>query len=229
MKRNVRSATASTSASCGGHESGKQTFRTSSPRRERRGAHSAAQTSTRRMARAPHRRDGIGVGLMGPPGSFGRGRARLAVSAALRCSLALSPFPDHRQPSSPPAFYIPPTGPSLSFLPPPLRSSRSPLSLSASSPAMLPPTLFAAVLPLLAAVLAQEEGQLSGPTTSAAAAGYSCDPNSCKLPNCHCASTDPPGGLSPVSLSPDLSWCDARTRPPYTNCCAARSRLSLVH
>ena len=94
---------------------------------------------------------------------------------------------------------------------------------------MLPPTLFAAVLPLLAAVLAQEEGQLSGPTTSAAAAGYSCDPNSCKLPNCHCASTDPPGGLSPVSLSPDLSWCDARTRPPYTNCCAARSRLSLVH
>ena len=152
MKRNVRSATASTSASCGGHESGKQTFRTSSPRRERRGAHSAAQTSTRRMARAPHRRDGIGVGLMGPPGSFGRGRARLAVSAALRCSLALSPFPDHRQPSSPPAFYIPPTGPSLSFCPllyvrcgrvslsPPRRPPCSPQLSSPPSSRSLPPS-----------------------------------------------------------------------------------------
>ncbi|TBU62469.1 hypothetical protein BD310DRAFT_871227 [Dichomitus squalens] len=61
---------------------------------------------------------------------------------------------------------------------------------------MLPLTLFAALLPLLGHVLAQD-GSLSGPQSSSSAAGYSCDPNSCKLPNCNCASTDPPGGLSP--------------------------------
>ena len=63
---------------------------------------------------------------------------------------------------------------------------------------MLPLTLVAALLPFLGHVLAQD-GSLSGPQSSASAAGYSCDPNSCKLPNCNCASTDPPGGLSPVS------------------------------
>ncbi|KAI0673863.1 hypothetical protein C8Q78DRAFT_969284 [Trametes maxima] len=62
---------------------------------------------------------------------------------------------------------------------------------------MLPTSLFAAVLPLLGYVLAQEEGQISGPTSSPQAAGYSCDASKCKLPNCNCASTDPPGGLSP--------------------------------
>ncbi|KAH9932130.1 uncharacterized protein BXZ73DRAFT_90049 [Epithele typhae] len=60
---------------------------------------------------------------------------------------------------------------------------------------MRPASLFAAVLPLLGLVLA-EEGSISGPTTSSAAAGYSCDPSKCQLPNCHCASTDPPGGLA---------------------------------
>ena len=66
---------------------------------------------------------------------------------------------------------------------------------------MLPTALLAAFLPLLGYVFAQEEGQLSGPTSSASAAGYSCDATKCKLPNCNCASTDPPGGLSPVSKS----------------------------
>ncbi|GAA5834205.1 hypothetical protein JCM5353_006950 [Sporobolomyces roseus] len=42
-----------------------------------------------------------------------------------------------------------------------------------------------------------EGAGLSGPTSSTDAAGYSCDPNECKLPNCQCASTSPPGGLSP--------------------------------
>lgn len=41
------------------------------------------------------------------------------------------------------------------------------------------------------------EGQIDGPTAGASAAGYSCDPSKCQLPNCHCASTDPPGGLDP--------------------------------
>ena len=41
------------------------------------------------------------------------------------------------------------------------------------------------------------EGQLSGPSSSPSAAGYSCDPNECKLPSCLCASTSPPGGIAP--------------------------------
>ncbi|KAF8999717.1 hypothetical protein BDZ89DRAFT_1027793 [Hymenopellis radicata] len=48
--------------------------------------------------------------------------------------------------------------------------------------------------PLLA--LAQD-GVITGPTSSVEAAGYSCDPSTCQLPDCHCASTDPPGGLDP--------------------------------
>jgi hypothetical protein len=58
---------------------------------------------------------------------------------------------------------------------------------------------------LLAAVLAThvaaQDGSVSAPTSSADAAGYSCDPTKCKLPTCNCASTSPPGGLSPVSKS----------------------------
>jgi hypothetical protein len=65
---------------------------------------------------------------------------------------------------------------------------------------MLTLALLAALTPLLA--LAQQpagsgEGQIDGPTTSTQAAGYSCDPNKCKLPDCNCASASPPGGLSP--------------------------------
>ena len=63
---------------------------------------------------------------------------------------------------------------------------------------MLPIGLLAA-LPLLVGVFAQDEGTISGPTSSASAAGYSCDASKCKLPDCNCASTDPPGGLDPVS------------------------------
>ncbi|KAK0519622.1 hypothetical protein OC834_006186 [Tilletia horrida] len=42
------------------------------------------------------------------------------------------------------------------------------------------------------------EGSSVGQSAGASGAGYSCDPNQCKLPNCHCASTSPPGGLSPA-------------------------------
>ncbi|KAJ7045231.1 hypothetical protein C8F04DRAFT_1068164 [Mycena alexandri] len=49
--------------------------------------------------------------------------------------------------------------------------------------------------PLL--VLAQDDGGITGATSSTAAAGYSCDATKCKLPDCNCASTSPPGGLSP--------------------------------
>jgi len=63
---------------------------------------------------------------------------------------------------------------------------------------MLPRSLFA-VLPLVLSVFAQDGG-ISGPQSSPEAAGYSCDPNSCKLPKCNCASTSPPGGLQPSDV-----------------------------
>ncbi|KAF8204065.1 hypothetical protein BJ912DRAFT_941794 [Pholiota molesta] len=60
------------------------------------------------------------------------------------------------------------------------------------------PTIFlSALLPLLA--LAQD-GSIDGPTSSAQAAGYSCDASKCQLPNCNCASTSPPGGLQPSEV-----------------------------
>ncbi|KAJ3477649.1 hypothetical protein NLI96_g10319 [Meripilus lineatus] len=55
------------------------------------------------------------------------------------------------------------------------------------------------VLPLVVTVLAQD-GSISGPNTSPEAAGYSCDSSTCKLPNCNCASTSPPGGLQPSDV-----------------------------
>ncbi|KAF9567743.1 hypothetical protein CPC08DRAFT_680400 [Agrocybe pediades] len=62
---------------------------------------------------------------------------------------------------------------------------------------MLPFVLLSTLLPLL--VVAQD-GSISGPTSSSQAAGYSCDPNKCKLPTCNCASTSPPGGLKPSDV-----------------------------
>ncbi|KAF7361540.1 hypothetical protein MSAN_01187600 [Mycena sanguinolenta] len=84
--------------------------------------------------------------------------------------------------------------------PPPTHASAPFLFTSTgNSKAMLPQTLVALMAPLLA--LAQgDDGSLSGATTSAAAAGYSCDPSKCKLPKCNCASTSPPGGLSPSEV-----------------------------
>lgn len=64
---------------------------------------------------------------------------------------------------------------------------------------MLPLLILSLLLPALS--LAQD-GSVTGPTSSANAAGYSCDPSACQLPKCNCASTSPPGGLDPViSLS----------------------------
>ncbi|CAK5266052.1 unnamed protein product [Mycena citricolor] len=61
---------------------------------------------------------------------------------------------------------------------------------------MLSGTLLIGLLaPLLASVKAQD-GSISGATSSASAAGYSCDATKCKLPTCNCASTSPPGGLN---------------------------------
>ncbi|CAO3576118.1 unnamed protein product [Absidia cylindrospora] len=54
--------------------------------------------------------------------------------------------------------------------------------------------LFAAAF-LVAPALAQEGATAGG--TQTAASSYSCNPNTCKLPNCLCASTSPPGGLQP--------------------------------
>ncbi|KAH9004289.1 hypothetical protein EDB86DRAFT_3209363 [Lactarius hatsudake] len=62
---------------------------------------------------------------------------------------------------------------------------------------MLPALILAVLLPALS--LAQDGG-IDGPTTSTEAAGYSCDSSQCKLPNCNCASPNPPGGLSPSDV-----------------------------
>lgn len=62
---------------------------------------------------------------------------------------------------------------------------------------MLPQALL--LLSLAAGALAQD-GSITGPTSSSQAAGYSCDASKCKLPNCNCASTDPPGGLDPKEV-----------------------------
>ncbi|KAJ7799096.1 hypothetical protein B0H14DRAFT_1711143 [Mycena olivaceomarginata] len=60
---------------------------------------------------------------------------------------------------------------------------------------MLSRTLIFSLLPALL-VSAQDDGSISGATSSSAAAGYSCDASKCKLPSCNCASTSPPGGLN---------------------------------
>ncbi|KAF7314348.1 Carbohydrate esterase family 4 protein [Mycena kentingensis (nom. inval.)] len=69
---------------------------------------------------------------------------------------------------------------------------------------MLLPHGLLLLLPLVAAhenhLHRREEGSLSGATSSADAAGYSCDASKCKLPKCNCASTNPPGGLSPSDV-----------------------------
>ncbi|KAA1467878.1 hypothetical protein DENSPDRAFT_833028 [Dentipellis sp. KUC8613] len=62
---------------------------------------------------------------------------------------------------------------------------------------MLPYAILAALLPAL--VIAQD-GSVSGPTSSSSAAGYSCDASKCKLPDCNCASPNPPGGLQPSEV-----------------------------
>ncbi|KJA28359.1 hypothetical protein HYPSUDRAFT_155525 [Hypholoma sublateritium FD-334 SS-4] len=62
---------------------------------------------------------------------------------------------------------------------------------------MLISTVLIALLPLLSFA---QDGGIDGPTSSADAAGYSCDPSKCQLPNCNCASTSPPGGLDPSEV-----------------------------
>ena len=44
------------------------------------------------------------------------------------------------------------------------------------------------------------EGQNVGNSGGASAARYSCDASRCKLPDCNCASTSPPGGLDPKDV-----------------------------
>ncbi|KAJ7656978.1 hypothetical protein DFH06DRAFT_466784 [Mycena polygramma] len=58
---------------------------------------------------------------------------------------------------------------------------------------MLPRAL---ILLLFSALALAQDGSISGATSSASAAGYSCDPTKCKLPTCNCASPNPPGGLN---------------------------------
>ena len=79
---------------------------------------------------------------------------------------------------------------------------------------MLPQALL--LLSLSAGIFAQD-GSISGPTSSSSAAGYSCDASKCKLPDCNCASTDPPGGLDPVSLLPSVVSSGRPSPPPFAS------------
>jgi len=45
-----------------------------------------------------------------------------------------------------------------------------------------------------------QDGSVTTPTSSSSAANYHCDTSKCKLPSCNCASTSPPGGLSPSDV-----------------------------
>ncbi|KAL1926048.1 hypothetical protein VTP01DRAFT_7141 [Rhizomucor pusillus] len=62
----------------------------------------------------------------------------------------------------------------------------------------------AAILSLLALSFAPaafaQDGTPNIPANSNAGSTYSCDPNTCKLPSCLCASQSPPGGLSPKDV-----------------------------
>lgn len=60
------------------------------------------------------------------------------------------------------------------------------------------------------------EGQVSGPSGGASAAKYSCDPNTCKLPNCNCASTKPPGGLDPKDVPQFITFTADDALQSYT-------------
>jgi hypothetical protein len=74
----------------------------------------------------------------------------------------------------------------------------------------------AALLALLPLLAAAQDGVVTGPTSSPAAAGYSCDATKCKLPNCNCASTNPPGGLNVVrNRNTQCGSCGLMLNPPY--------------
>lgn len=65
---------------------------------------------------------------------------------------------------------------------------------------MLPHTLLVTLFPLFVGLARAQDGSLTGPTSTPGGAGYSCDPSQCKLPDCACASINPPGGLSPSDV-----------------------------
>jgi hypothetical protein len=60
-------------------------------------------------------------------------------------------------------------------------------------------SVIASIALLVSSVIAQEGATVPTGNTGAAAATYSCDPNTCKIANnCQCASTSAPGGLAPA-------------------------------
>lgn len=62
------------------------------------------------------------------------------------------------------------------------------------------------------------EGGQVGPSGGAAAANYKCDPSKCKLPDCLCASTTPPGNLDikDVPMFITLTRYVAQELEPFT-------------
>ncbi|KAM0749461.1 hypothetical protein T439DRAFT_343434 [Meredithblackwellia eburnea MCA 4105] len=65
-------------------------------------------------------------------------------------------------------------------------------------------------------VHAQEGPGPSGATSNPQAAGYSCDPKTCVLPACNCASVNPPGGLAPNSVPQFITFTADDAIQSYT-------------
>ncbi|KAG8931174.1 hypothetical protein FRC02_003115 [Tulasnella sp. 418] len=70
----------------------------------------------------------------------------------------------------------------------------------------------AAVAAVSALVMAQD----GGPPTGNGVHTYSCDASKCQLPNCLCASTSPPGGLSPADTPMFVLFTADDAIQPYT-------------
>lgn len=60
------------------------------------------------------------------------------------------------------------------------------------------------------------EGTVTGPTSSPEAAGYNCDTTKCQLPNCYCASTAIPGGLTSSETPQFITWTSDDAVESYT-------------
>lgn len=65
-----------------------------------------------------------------------------------------------------------------------------------------------------------DAGVPTGSTTDTSA--YECDTDSCKLPDCHCASPEPPGGLSPSNTPQFVTWTSDDAMNIYTDAAVKR-------
>ena len=78
---------------------------------------------------------------------------------------------------------------------------------------------------LLPGIVLAQDGGITAPISSKTAAGYSCDASRCRLPNCNCASTSPPGGLKAVRELPKLEQPNVDIPPLFSQMFLSSSSL----